>query len=85
GHQGSVGDVVVSISDEPPASEIPPARSDVPWLIIRPVAVDSDIDLDLEIYSAQERSGLLAEALDLHVAVVDRASAGSSAGTIAAD
>lgn len=90
GHQGSVGDIVVSTSDEPPVAEIHPGRSDVPWLIIRPVAVDSDIDLDLEIYSAQERSGLLAEALDLNVAVVDGdvvdgAAAGSSTGQLSTD
>lgn len=71
GHQGSVEDVVVSMSDGPPPIEQPQARADRPWLILRPVAAHSDLDLDLEIYSAQERSALLAEALDLNVAVLD--------------
>lgn len=84
GHQGSVGDVVVSISDSPPPVEQPPSRPERPWLIIRPVAMDAGLDLDLEIYSAQERSGLLAEVLDLNVAVVD-GSAVPSPGGVGAD
>ncbi|MDH3302784.1 MAG: Ppx/GppA family phosphatase [Acidimicrobiia bacterium] len=78
GHQGSVGDVVVSVFDRPPTADIPQTFPDRPWLIVRPVAVDSGLDLDLEIYSAQERSGLLAEALDLNLAVVDGSPTGES-------
>ncbi len=70
GHQGSVGDVLVTMSDVAPSAEWIPERAGQPWLSIRPVASGDELDLDLEIHSAQERSGLLAEALDLNVAVV---------------
>ena len=74
GHQSSVGDVLVSLADHPPTPHWQPERPDRPWLTIRPVAVDTGLDLDLEIYSAQERSGLLSEVLNLNVAVTHVAS-----------
>ncbi len=70
GHQGSVGDVVVAVGDAPPSADWQPDRPGRRWLTIRPVAIDEGLDLDLEIYSAQERSGLLSEALDFNVAVI---------------
>jgi len=69
GHTGAVGDVVLSMADESPSPEYESPKPDRPWLIIRPVAVDTDLDISLEAYSAQERTGLLADALDLNVAV----------------
>ncbi len=80
GHQGSVGDVVVRVADRPPSSEHAPVRPNRPWLIIRPVAIDSGLDLDLEVYSAQERSALLSEALDLNVVVSPDSSPQQSSG-----
>ncbi len=80
GHQGSVGDVVVRVADRPPSSEHAPVRPNRPWLIIRPVAIDSGLDLDLEVYSAQERSALLSEALDLNVVVSPDSSPEQSSG-----
>lgn len=70
GHHGSVGDVIATVSTHPPTAQWEPCRAGRSWLAIRPVAFDTGLDLDLEIYSAQERSGLLSEALDLNVAVV---------------
>lgn len=57
-HTGSVGGIVVDINDG--------ESSD---LLIRPVAVDAHLDLSLERFSAQERSDLLASALDVNVRV----------------
>jgi len=69
GHTGAVGDVVLTMAEESPSPEYESVNPGRPWLIIKPVAVDTDIDVSLEAYSAQERVRLLAEALDVNVAV----------------
>ncbi|MDH3303354.1 MAG: Ppx/GppA family phosphatase [Acidimicrobiia bacterium] len=69
GHTGAVGDVILTVADEPPSPDYEEWHPNRPWLVIRPVPVDTDLDIGLEAYSAQERSRLLAEALDINVAV----------------
>jgi exopolyphosphatase/guanosine-5'-triphosphate,3'-diphosphate pyrophosphatase len=58
-HTGVVGDVVVEAGSGDGAK----------GLLIRPVALDTDLDLSLECFSAQDRSDLLAEVLDVEVKV----------------
>lgn len=58
-HSGAVGDVVVEATSDDGAVDV----------LIRPVALDADLDLSLECFSAQERSDLLAEVLDVEVMV----------------
>lgn len=40
-------------------------------LLVTPVAADDGVSLDLEVFSAQERAHLLAEALELRVEIID--------------
>ena len=69
GHRRSVGDVVVTGVEDAPQSDLSAVRPGRPWLVIRPVAVDADLDLGLEVYSAQARSDLLGESLDRNILV----------------
>lgn len=60
-HTGAVGDIVTELD----------TVDGHPALVIRAVAIDADLDLSLECYSAQDRSELLAETLGVAVSVVD--------------
>lgn len=69
GHQGAVGDLTASITAKPPADIGDRDWDHNSWLLVRPVAVDTDVDVSLEAYSAQERSSLLAKALSVNVVI----------------
>ncbi len=69
GHTGAVGDVILNMADEAPSDEYEEWLAGRPWLVIRPIAVDTDLDVSLEAYSAQERARLAGSALNVNVAV----------------